>query len=59
MNLGNETAGTHHCPKCGTSQVRRTHRVGLLDRVFSLANAYPYYCLECPFDTRFHQFGRK
>jgi predicted RNA-binding Zn-ribbon protein involved in translation (DUF1610 family) len=49
----------HNCPKCGTDNVRRTHRVGKLDRVLSLVNLYPYYCLECNLDTRFHQFGRK
>ena len=50
---------TRKCPKCSSTAVRRTHRVGRLDHILSLANAYPYYCLECTFDTRFHSFGRK
>jgi predicted RNA-binding Zn-ribbon protein involved in translation (DUF1610 family) len=49
---------THKCPKCGTDQVRRVRRFTGLDRVFSLVNAYPYLCLDCPFEIRFHRFGR-
>jgi predicted RNA-binding Zn-ribbon protein involved in translation (DUF1610 family) len=59
MNLQAQSQTTHKCPKCGTSNVRRTHRVSRVDQMLSLLNAYPYYCLECTFDTRFHSFGRK
>jgi predicted RNA-binding Zn-ribbon protein involved in translation (DUF1610 family) len=59
MNLDNEATTTHRCPQCGTTQVRRTQRFGIVDRVLSLFNAYPYHCVECPVDVRFHRFGRK
>ncbi len=59
MVLRSESATTHKCPKCSTTQVRRTHRVSTMDKILSTVNFYPYYCLECIFDTRFHSFGRK
>ncbi len=59
MTLSNQAETTHKCPKCDSTEVRRTHRVSTMDRLLSKINLYPYYCLECTFDTRFHSFGRK
>lgn len=42
------------CPKCGTYSVRRAHRRGLYERIISLANFYPYDCVQCPDDVRFY-----
>lgn len=42
------------CPKCGGSQVGRTHRVGIIERVVSLAYIYPFRCGNC--HRRFRRF---
>jgi hypothetical protein len=42
------------CPKCGGTQIGRTHRNGLLERVVSLAYIYPFRCATC--QRRFRRF---
>jgi predicted RNA-binding Zn-ribbon protein involved in translation (DUF1610 family) len=59
MLLNNRAVSTHKCPVCGSYQVRRAHRAGGLERIISLVNLYPYHCLQCPSDTRFHRFGKR
>ena len=43
----NATA-TLHCQGCGSRQIRRTHRIGLKDKLQSLFGRYPYHCHNCP-----------
>lgn len=57
MNSETSIATARNCPKCGHSEVRRTHRVGKRDHILSRINIFPYYCLEC--DARFHRVGRQ
>lgn len=42
-------AGTaqHHCPRCGSARVHRSHRKGALDHVLSLAGARMRRCHDC------------
>jgi hypothetical protein len=47
------------CPLCGSDRVRRAHRQGILERTFSIANFYPYYCLDCPSNNRFYRFKKR
>jgi hypothetical protein len=49
---------TQKCPKCDSDRVGRAHRIGLLDRVLSLVNVYPYRCRKYSCKNRFHSFGR-
>jgi hypothetical protein len=57
--LKDKSLNTKKCPECGTDRVRRARRENVLDRIFSLANFYPYYCAECSFHHRFYSFGRQ
>jgi hypothetical protein len=54
-----DNISTHKCPECGTHKVRRSNRYGMLDRVLSVVNVYPYRCCECPSQKRFYSFGRR
>lgn len=41
-----------HCPSCSGSKLRRTHRIGMLEKTLSKILAlHPYRCNEC--DDRF------
>ena len=42
------------CPKCGGTQVGRTHRDGVLEHVASLVYVYPFRCETCR--RRFRRF---
>ena len=42
------------CPKCGSSQIGRTHRKGVIEHVVSLAYVYPFRCGTC--HRRFRRF---
>lgn len=35
------------CPKCGSSQIRRSHRVSSMERIWGILGYYPYRCQEC------------
>ena len=35
------------CGKCKSTDVRRSHRTGLLERAYALAGYYPYRCHGC------------
>jgi predicted RNA-binding Zn-ribbon protein involved in translation (DUF1610 family) len=59
MLTNHQTIGKYKCPSCGTDRVRRAHRQGILEQTFSIANFYPYSCLECPGDNRFYRFKKK
>jgi hypothetical protein len=45
------------CTKCQTDSAHRSHRVGLRERVASLAGYYPYRCPKC--GTRFQALRNK
>ncbi len=47
-------SGRPTCPKCGGTQVGRTHRTGVIERVASLAYIYPFRCGTC--HRRFRRF---
>ena len=59
MVLIDRSTTNRQCPECGTNQICRAHRGGGLDRILSLMNRYPYYCLQCPTDVRFYRTGRR
>ena len=41
-----------HCPSCGSCELRRTHRIGVLEKILSeVFGLRPYRCKEC--DDRF------
>lgn len=43
------------CPNCHRRVVRRSHRVGVLERfVLSAVSVRPYRCLDC--DTMFYRY---
>ncbi|WP_309738742.1 MULTISPECIES: hypothetical protein [unclassified Chamaesiphon] len=46
------------CPKCGTDRIGRAHRIGGWDRLYSLANVYPYRCRQTQCKQRFRRIGR-
>ena len=46
------------CPKCGCSEIARSQRVDLEDRLCSLVNLYPYRCQHQTYKHRFQAFGR-
>lgn len=53
----NSSHSHHACPRCSCRAVRRSHRVGIVERVlFRLVFVRPYRCLKC--DRRFFQFER-
>jgi transposase-like protein len=40
----------HHakrCPVCASERTHRSHRTGILERLASVANFYPYRCDDC------------
>jgi predicted RNA-binding Zn-ribbon protein involved in translation (DUF1610 family) len=60
MLTARQNISRYTCPSCGTDRVRRAHRQGILERIVSMtANVYPYHCLECPGDIRFHRFKKR
>ncbi len=43
------------CPKCRCKTIRRSHRIGLIERVLLSAFCVrPYRCLDC--DNRFYRY---
>lgn len=47
---GDTRTGEHlglHCPQCGTHFVRRSHRQGITERLWSLVSVYPFRCQVC------------
>ncbi len=41
-----------HCPSCNSSKLRRTHRIGVVERTLAkIFDLHPYRCKEC--DDRF------
>lgn len=43
------------CPNCHCAAVRRSHRVGLLERVvLNALSVHPYRCIDC--DKRFYRY---
>jgi predicted RNA-binding Zn-ribbon protein involved in translation (DUF1610 family) len=49
----------HHCPACGSNEVLRSSRRGLVDRVLSTINLYPYRCRQYDCEKRFFRFGKE
>jgi predicted nucleic-acid-binding Zn-ribbon protein len=47
------------CPKCGSSDVTRSQRIDLTERMLALVNIYPYRCLKHTCKQRFESFGKK
>jgi PilZ domain-containing protein len=45
------------CPSCQSIYVRRTHRVGTLERLVSLFYVYPFRCQLCSARFAFFQWG--
>jgi|HubBroStandDraft_1064217.scaffolds.fasta_scaffold108030_2 ribosomal protein L37AE/L43A len=46
----------HSCPSCGSESVRRSYRVGLIEKIFyRLIGLRPYRCTAC--ETRFFDRG--
>lgn len=45
------------CPSCQSIYVRRTHRVGMLERLVSLFFLYPFRCQLCSARFTFFQWG--
>lgn len=45
------------CPSCQSIYVRRTHRVGTLERMASLFYVYPFRCQLCSARFTFFQWG--
>jgi hypothetical protein len=46
-----------HCPSCNSSRLRRTHRIGVLEKTLSkISSLRPYRCKEC--DERFFRVGQ-
>lgn len=46
----------HSCPNCGSESVRRSYRVGFIEKVFyRLIGLRPYRCTAC--ETRFLDRG--
>lgn len=41
------------CPSCGSRNVSRSHRRGLVDKLLGAMYVRPYRCLEC--DRRFYK----
>jgi len=47
------------CPRCGSPDVRRTRRVGLIERLLSLVYVYPFRCARCLHRYRAMRWGRR
>ena len=45
------------CPHCGTNHVRRSQRLGALERVLSVARVYPFRCQVCSRRFRTLEWG--
>ena len=45
------------CPRCGWPEVRRTRRVGWLDRLLSIVYIYPFRCGRCLYRYRAMRWG--
>lgn len=43
----NEKLPSSVCPKCHSDAIRRTHRQGMKERLWSLFFVYPYRCRKC------------
>ena len=59
MFLTDPSIANRKCPECGTDRICRDRRSDGFERVLSLLNVYPYYCLQCPTNVRFYRTGRK
>jgi hypothetical protein len=43
------------CPRCGGKSIRRSHRVGFMERcLLRMSSVRPYRCLDC--DRRFYLY---
>jgi len=42
-----KTRRSSECPKCSSDAIKRAHRQGLKERLFSLFSFYPYRCRKC------------
>jgi predicted nucleic-acid-binding Zn-ribbon protein len=47
------------CPKCGSSEVTRSQRIDLTEKLLSLVNVYPYRCQKHTCKHRFESFGKQ
>jgi len=45
------------CPRCGWPEVRRTRRVGFLERLLSMIYIYPFRCGRCLHRYRSMRWG--
>jgi hypothetical protein len=59
MRTNRQFISGYTCPTCATDRVRRAHRQGILERIISLFNFYPYFCLDCPTKIRFYRFKKR
>ena len=56
-DLGMHESLALHCPRCGKSFVRRSHRQGVIERLVSLVYVYPFRCQVCAYRFKLFQFG--
>ena len=47
------------CPKCGNSEVARSQRIDLVEKMLGVVNVYPYRCQKHTCKHRFESFGRE
>ena len=52
-------SATPECPRCGNPDVRRTRRVGFIERLLSLVYVYPFRCARCLHRFRVMRWGTR
>jgi len=45
--MSDGTTKAIHCPSCNGTLLRRSHRAGMAERIYSLVGRYPYRCHSC------------
>jgi predicted RNA-binding Zn-ribbon protein involved in translation (DUF1610 family) len=59
MTSNTQLVSNRKCPLCGRVEITRSQRNGLVDRVLSRLNNYPYRCHNGECGCRFRAFGKR
>jgi predicted RNA-binding Zn-ribbon protein involved in translation (DUF1610 family) len=59
MTSNTQLRTNRKCPLCSHEDITRSQRNGLVDRVLSRLNNYPYRCHNHDCGSRFRAFGKR
>jgi hypothetical protein len=59
MTSNTQLVSNRKCPSCRSENTTRSQRIGLVDRVLSRLNNYPYRCHNGECGCRFRAFGQR